>query len=812
MHRRFQSFRFIAVLGLLLFLIGTGDSVFAQFDGFSGFGSRGFVDQGFSDKNPPLPPSRQSVQSLIVSLDWALLWRGPPGEKREEIVDSIAETLAELETLGLDAAPALPLLLQCLDREQAEIRGGALRVLTQLGPDAEPALPQLLRLIERASRENAPSHIRAIRDELIVLLRAMGPEAAPLIPDILSRFDRASRESSLPGVGGRDPFNCNAFSIKLFDSISFMGPDSANAIPLLVELIEEGSELDIGSSNRNGYHRMQWAFDRLGMIGPPALPTLIELLSHPDYNVRMGACDSLQQMGNEAADAIPALEDFLRENVDVFPRDYAAWTLVAISDGGFVSDEAYDLITAQYQEDPNYRFRHGPRLISSLRPVKASTVKMLLSQAENNDSYESFGAIGQLGELGAEAAAVYPECVPRLIAILEDGMPRRGPLPILWSNDNWNVIDTLGAIGPAAEPALPCLLRIIQKRQSLNREDDLMFVLDDNSSRSHSAMSQCISAIQAIYEIDPDNPGFIETLLDILEEGDVKIFDEAVQSLTKIALSGIAFDTQRAVRSVQLRFDDRDSTDKGGGPYYYSTRQKRFERSLASLCFNPEDQEMFEHVLNFISEEDISDDYAVRLLRGNEFSAIRAIRQADAWGSSDARQETLKNIQTLVSVKKYTWFSIGGIFSSDAPKSYAAVDMMTMLDPEGQESGPLLIDLFTSPYHNDVELCDKIAESIAILPNGRELLHEQACDSSEPVPCRTPAIRALGEWPEEHPILVAFLSQESARIRLAALQGLQRLGPDAEFVVEDIERLLNDDLITIRRAAQTALSDIDSSN
>lgn len=76
----------------------------------------------------------------------------------------------------------------------------------------------------------------------------------------------------------------------------------------------------------DAWSEQQVAADALSRIGKPAVPQLVQALSHPDPKIRRAATSVLARMGSEAKDAVPALVQLL-DDEDASVRRSAAKTL-----------------------------------------------------------------------------------------------------------------------------------------------------------------------------------------------------------------------------------------------------------------------------------------------------------------------------------------------------------------------------------------------------------------------------------------------------------------------------------------------------
>ena len=162
---------------------------------------------------------------------------------------------------------------------------------------------------------------------------------------------------------------------------------------------------------------------RLGSIGAPAVPALVEVLKHENPLVRVAAHDALRNMGEQAAAAVSALvENFTHERWEV--------RRTAIGTVGYIGPKALAAV---------------PDLVETLR-----------NSTDPDDRCAAAWAIHQMAE---DAASKFPEVVSALAGAVcdEEDMVRLGS------------INALGAMGKAALPALPQLEKALSHEDQLTR-------------------------------------------------------------------------------------------------------------------------------------------------------------------------------------------------------------------------------------------------------------------------------------------------------------------------------------------------------
>ncbi len=135
-------------------------------------------------------------------------------------------------------------------------------------------------------------------------LKEMGPRAKPAVPALANLLV--------------DP----AYGSQAAQALGAIGPEAKPAIPALVEAIkrEQGKRSGTGSDTPS---ILSWQAGRaLTKIGPASIPQLLILLEHDDRYVRMTAVNALGNLGPQAKDAVPALNEALNDE-DELVRQWA---------------------------------------------------------------------------------------------------------------------------------------------------------------------------------------------------------------------------------------------------------------------------------------------------------------------------------------------------------------------------------------------------------------------------------------------------------------------------------------------------------
>jgi HEAT repeat protein/outer membrane protein assembly factor BamB len=199
------------------------------------------------------------------------------------------------------------------------------------------------------------------------------------------------------------------------------------SLPLLRRFIDTPNE----ALHREG-------FELLRRIGPPAIPTLAELLQHPRVSIRRSAADALIDLapdteriqaalrgalededsfvvrdaaralgalGEKAAPSIPSLVKALPHG-EPHVRIYAAEALASI--GPKAASATKDLVKTLRDPVPGVRWA-ACEALASIGPAAYSAVPQLIDSLKDEFLYVRICAVGALGNIGANAkAAVNP--------------------------------------------------------------------------------------------------------------------------------------------------------------------------------------------------------------------------------------------------------------------------------------------------------------------------------------------------------------------------------------------------------------------
>jgi HEAT repeat protein len=231
-----------------------------------------------------------------------------------------AGAVRALRALGPHAAPAVPELIKALASDDLTLREGAVEALQAIGPASKDAVTELTKLLG-AKVANPAHHLPALR-----ALAAIGPDAKSAAPALLQLLDDKDTElrlavlDTLGSVGAatpevvarlqliaqRDSFSTiRAAAIRALGRI---GPPAKEAAPTLKAITEgKGQDLRV------------WAAAALARMGiDPAANTAVVVNALKDHTpagrvARLAALDALELLGPAGKDAVPILEELLRD-------------------------------------------------------------------------------------------------------------------------------------------------------------------------------------------------------------------------------------------------------------------------------------------------------------------------------------------------------------------------------------------------------------------------------------------------------------------------------------------------------------------
>jgi HEAT repeat protein len=235
-----------------------------------------------------------------------------------------------LRAIGRASAPAMPTLTEMLQHKDFHTQYWSCRAIGAIGePDALPAVPTLIELLGTSN----PS----VKRNAAYALGQIGPAAGervitPLVGLLKDKLQPVRRNAVI-ALGELGPFakrSTDAVRAAMNDE-QFRAP--AEAAAALWQITGESDpSLDVLLGVLQG-KQSPWeaalAFERLGKTGKPAVTKLTELVTSDNSETQYFAIASLAGIGPQAAAALPALTELLKDP-DKDLRNLVAETIAKI--------------------------------------------------------------------------------------------------------------------------------------------------------------------------------------------------------------------------------------------------------------------------------------------------------------------------------------------------------------------------------------------------------------------------------------------------------------------------------------------------
>lgn len=206
----------------------------------------------------------------------------------------------------------------------------------------------------------------------------------------------------------------------------------------------------------------QRIFFALSLLGSQALPNLITGMEHPDSGVRLAAIRAIKSLGAKADVAVPALVKALSDtNAEI--RSGAVHALGKL--GPRNTTAVAGLIEALKDSDIGLRpgdvvfvREMAAMVLGQMGPEARTAVSGLTAMLEDPHAYARAQAAFALWQIDHST-----NTIPMLIAELETAANGNTSTPIGHLDESVCriVLFTLGAMGPAAEAAVPAILNVI---------------------------------------------------------------------------------------------------------------------------------------------------------------------------------------------------------------------------------------------------------------------------------------------------------------------------------------------------------------
>ena len=425
-----------------------------------------------------MPAQRQPTANGAVDLE---------GDRRRSTGSLPSQVLIALGELGPEARDAIPQVCRLLQGEtlRDDFRLLAIRTLARIGADRPRYVEELVRLFVDA-RYLVP-HDRLEADEMGRTLHELAPEQ---ISGLIRRLT--------PGLTADDP----VVRRRTFAQFREFGPAAASALPAALDALRRGDDIERCAA-------LQFVAV-LGPHGAAALPELAALLREPANGPKAAligeVAQALRQIGRPAIHLVPDLIGVVQrsgsahssrftiesgwgplgalselagndERVITFLRSGLSDSRVSIrlDSAARLIELNCDLerVIALLVDELEMPARLGPETLDRSCAVSAQLLARLGPRAQR-----SIGAL--TNALTATSAEQQQSAALALAAIVESCSPEGddasavgcavAPLTALLSSSHPSVrraaAHALGAIGPAARPALPSLDEALRDRSN----------------------------------------------------------------------------------------------------------------------------------------------------------------------------------------------------------------------------------------------------------------------------------------------------------------------------------------------------------
>jgi len=356
---------------------------------------------------------------------------------------------------------------------------------------------------------------------------------------------------------------------KAVTNLGAIGPDAVEAVPALIELLNDNWEMEIFCvPERLSYTAVR----AISEIGPAAVPALIEGLKHKDEYVRGNVCQELSGFHPKVEGIIPILSGMTADESEYVRR------AVADSLGSIDISDALPVLS-QMMEDESESVRGAavkniggfsgasvvPYLVKGLGdkdasvrrialdwdwsatpgPYAESAVPYLVYIIQHDSKLVKEDAINALGKIGPAAK----DAVPLLIEILKDGI----------ESFRVDAARALGGIGPPAAEAVPFLVDKLRtdvrdvKRECAEALGKIGVADDDVISALRNAMEPNEHAWvqnQAALALGKLGPPALPALINALGDEHGQIRERAAEGLKEMGIA--AKDAETAlIKSLQ---------------------------------------------------------------------------------------------------------------------------------------------------------------------------------------------------------------------------------------------------------------------
>ena len=254
---------------------------------------------------------------------------------------------------------------------------------------------------------------------------------------------------------------------ELDTAIEKLGKIGKPAIPALIEALQDQNLLVRRSASQV-----------LAKIGHPAIPDLAKALNNPDAGVRSSAASALGGIGPEAKTAVPKLI-FLLKDREANVRGSAASALGSI--GVEAKTAARPLVPLLKDREASVR-SSAAYALDRIGAEAKDAVQDLVPLLKDSDVGVRRDAAYALGRIGAEAKTAVPQLVP-LLTNSDLGVRRTATY-------------ALEGIGAEAKAAVPQLIALLKEDSDANVRRNAAYALGNIGAEAKDAVPQLILLLE----------------------------------------------------------------------------------------------------------------------------------------------------------------------------------------------------------------------------------------------------------------------------------------------------------------------------
>jgi len=277
-------------------------------------------------------------------------------------------------------------------------------------------------------------------------------------------------------------------------ALAHLGPP---AVPTLAELLKDQDAHVRGAAAKTLGNMFRYNSGTAKQIGPEAktaLPALTELLKDQHSRVRLAAVDTLGEIGPEAKTAVPALTELLKDTDPVVRKitaDRLGWI-------GPDAQTAVPALTELLNDKDSWVRVLAARTLANISPEVKTVVPALTEFLKDKNSGVRSYAAHALLIIGPEAKAA----VPAVTELLKDEDPQVRSV----------AAQTLAMISPEAKTAVPALTNLLRDKDPQVR----------------------LQVAGRLGDMGPEAKAAVPALTELLKDEDSRVRQCAAQSLSRI--------------------------------------------------------------------------------------------------------------------------------------------------------------------------------------------------------------------------------------------------------------------------------------